>query len=307
MDNNWFKKLFVNEAKPALERHSGGGDNEELESLREELTAANSTISELEMWKEENAFAAEYYNNKVTASNKGSMFRYCDRLTTVPLFDTSNVTSMTYMFEGCSKLTTVPLFDTSKVVTMLSMFSGCSNLTIVPLFDLSSTIGVDSMFMSCIKLETLPLFNTSKVTTFANTFQNCTALTMVPSFDARMVTNTRNFVYGCKKLVGCYLRNIKADLQVGSGMTYGHLLTLDSLKHLIYELRNTGSMKTLTVGSANLDKLANVYVKIIDITDEMRAEDDLIDEKLPYVVCESTDEGAMLIRDYVFEKNWQLK
>lgn len=107
-------------------------------------------------------------------------------------------------------------------------------------------------------------------------------------------------------MVNCYLRNIKTNLQVGSGTSYGHLLTLDSLTHLIYELRDTGSLKTLTVGSANLEKLANVYVKTVDITDEMRAEDDLIDEKLPFVVCESTDEGAMLIIDYAVFKNWDI-
>ena len=38
----------------------------------------------------------------------------------------------------------------------------------------------------------------------------------------------------------------------------------------------------------------------------MRAEDDLIDEKLPFEVCESADEGGMLTTDYVGLKNWSI-
>ena len=39
---------------------------------------------------------------------------------------------------------------------------------------------------------------------------------------------------------------------------------------------------------------------------KMRAEDDLIDEKYPFARCESTDEGATLITDYISVKNWKL-
>ena len=103
-----------------------------------------------------------------------------------------------------------------------------------------------------------------------------------------------------------WIKNIKVDIQVGSGETWGHLLTEESLIHLVKELRDTGSAKTLTVSTPSLEKLSSVYVRTIDITDEMRAEDDLIDEKLPFEVCESTDEGAMLITDYVGLKNWSI-
>jgi hypothetical protein len=50
-----------------------------------------------------------------------------------------------------------------------------------------------------------------------------------------------------------------------------------------------------------------VYVKTVEITDEMRAEDDLIDKKHPFEVCESTDEGAMLIKTYASSvKGWTM-
>lgn len=147
----------------------------------------------------------------------------------------------------------------------------------------------------------------SKADDIGSMFVNCTSLTTVPLFDIRKVTSMSSMFVNCRKLTDCYLRNIKANLQVGSGTSYGHLLTLDSLIHLIKELRDTGSSKTLTVGSANLEKLANVYVRTITITDEMRVEDDLIDEKLPFEVCESTDEGATLITNYVSAKHWVLK
>ena len=48
---------------------------------------------------------------------------------------------MIYMFQYCSKLTSVPKFDTSNVTNINGMFYGCSNLTSVPEFDLSGMIG----------------------------------------------------------------------------------------------------------------------------------------------------------------------
>lgn len=196
--------------------------------------------------------------------------------------DTSGVTDMSYMFTDCHMLRRVPLFDTSDVTDMSNMFSDCNNLIEVPLFD------------------------TRKVGDMSWMFDTCRSLITVPAFDIRNVIDADYMFRTCTGLTECWLRNIKTTLQVGSGTSYGHLLTVDSLVHLIYELRDTGSTKTLTVGTANLEKLANVYVKSVVITDEMRAKDDLVDEKLPFVVCESTDEGATLIVDYAKFKNWNI-
>ena len=187
--------------------------------------------------------------------------------------DTSNVTNMYNMFGDCTKLTTVPQFDTSKVTNMASMFNNCIRLTTVPLFDTSNVTSIGGMFYNCIKLIT------------------------VPSFDMSKVDNMRNMFYNCPKLTEVWIKNIKANLEVGLN---GDLLTVDSLVHLCQELVNVGSSRTLTVGSANLTKLASVYVKLT----VPEAEDTT--GKLPCVVCESTDEGAMLIEDYIALKHWQL-
>ena len=259
------------------------------------------------------------------------MFGNCTKLTSVPLFDTSKVTNMNGMFNNCTALTSVPLFDTSKVTNMNSMFNNCSTLTSAPLFDTSNVTNMSFMFYYCIALTTVPLystrnvtdmnrmfynctaltsvhlFDTSKVTNMNSMFGNCTKLTSVLSFDMRAVTYTSSMFNNCTNLTDCLLNNIKMNLQVGSGTTYGHLLTVESLLHLIKELVNVGSSRTLTIGTANLRKLANTYVKLIDITDEMRAEDEFIDQKLPFEVCESTDEGAMLISDYALSKLWTIK
>ena len=232
-------------------------------------------------------------------TNMERMFHNCSQLTTVPLFDTRNVITMTGMFAGCSKLTTVPLFDTSNVKNMSYMFNACTALMTVPLFDTSNVNDMCSMFLTA-RVTTVPLFDTSNVTNMNSMFYFCQFLKTVPSFDTSKVTNMNSMFYNCLNLTEVWIKNIKVNLQVGSGTSWGHLLTVDSLVHLCQELVNVGSSRTLTVGSANLEKLASVYVKLT-----VPEEEDTTG-KLPCVVCESTDEGAMLIKDYVTLKQWQL-
>ena len=69
---------------------------------------------------------------------------------------------------------------------------------------------------------------------------------------------------------------------------------------------SSGTQQTLTIGTANLEKIANVYVKLVDVTDEMTAQDPYAANKLPCVECESTDEGAMTLTAYAGLKNWGL-
>ena len=100
------------------------------------------------------------------------MFLSCP-ITSVSLFDTTNVTKMDNMFNYCSKLTSIPLFDTTNVTNMDHMFNYCSNLRFVPLFNTSNVTNMNHMFNECSNLTNIKLFDTTNVTTMSYTFYNC--------------------------------------------------------------------------------------------------------------------------------------
>ena len=193
--------------------------------------------------------------------------------------DTSNVTNMSYMFWYCSNLVSVPLFDTSKVTNMAMMFFRCTQLRNVPQFD------------------------TSKVTNMSDMFNGCPYLETLPQFDMIKTTNASNMFNACSKLTNLTLLNIKVNLQVGSGTSFGHLLTLKSLIGLCQQCVNVNASRTLTVGTANMTKLADVYIKFTDSSQTTIATNEKGENM---VQCESTDTGAMTISQYMLLKNWTL-
>ena len=275
-----------------------------------------TTVPQLDTSKDTNMFCMfEQCTSLITipqldtskVTNMSMMFYNCKSLTTIPQLDTSNVTDTSNMFNYCTSLTTIPQLDTSKVTNMNNMFQSCKSLTTIPQLDMINVTSAKSMFYDCNSLTTIPQLDTSKVTKMNNMFQNCKSLTTIQQLDMINVNSTSSMFYNCVKLTNLSIKNIKVDLQVGSGISYGHLLTVDSLLGLCKELITASSSKSLTIGSANLNKLANVYVKRITITDEMREEDPLIDQKIPFEVCNSTDEGAVLITNYTKSKKWTLR
>ena len=271
------------------------------------------------------------------------MFQHCEQLETLDLsnFDTSKADSMEYMFSNCNILTQLDLssFNTSNVTEMQYMFNYCIHLTSLDLshFDTSNVTSMASMFAVCQYMTDLNLshFDTSNVTNMSSMFSNCKALNNIDlsSFDTRKVTNMRNVFYFCEALetisnidmISCtdcynmlsyasnikhlYLKNIKVNLQIGSGTTsFGHLLTDDSIINTFKELWDLtgGTSQKLTLSKPSNARTEQIYVKLVDVTDEMRAEDEYIDNKKPCVVCESTDEGAMTLKEYGISKNWQI-
>lgn len=287
--------------------------------------------------------------NTNNVTNMGYMFSGCSSLTSLDLsnFNTSNVTDMRNMFMNCSKLTLLDLskFDTSKVTgfylqamfngctklssltlpenfgnstlyQLNSMFSGCENLTEIDLsvFSDSNIKYASSMFSNCKKLTSLDFstWNTSSLTGLEATFSNCVALeTIIGTLDLINVTGTVTNAFNyCQALKTVTLKNIKkTGLKIGSGTTWGHLLTLDTLINTIKELWDYSSGTTtftLTMSTPSKKLLENVYVKLITPTAEQIEADPNIVNKMPCEVCESTDEGAMLITDYATLKKWTI-
>lgn len=214
--------------------------------------------------------------------------------------DTENVTNMSSMFKS-SRIYSNPLLNTSNVTNMSAMFYSALNLRTLHQMDTSNVTDMSNMFYDCGLLPDVVEMDTSNVTNMSNMFQKCIKLETVTKLDMRSVTNTSNMFWICYALTNLTLLNIKTKLQVGSGSSWGYLLTLESLIGLCQQCVNVNDSRTLTIGTANLEKLANVYVKL---TNEPEEDETL--PKIPMVQCESTDEGAMLISEYMKLKNWTL-
>ena len=151
-----------------------------------------------------------FNSGMVCPSDVSHMFDGCTDLQTIPLLDTSSVTTMSSMFINCTNLTTIPLLDTSKVTNMGAMFSGCSNLTSIPQLNTSAVTYMINMFMDCTNLTTMPQLNTSAVTNMSYMFSGCSNLTEIPLLDISSVTNMLFMFSHCSSLSDDSLNNILA-------------------------------------------------------------------------------------------------
>ena len=250
-----------------IEKFRDYSDTENLEDARNMF--ASTSISRMPNMSTKNLIDASY------------MFEYSD---IEEVGDFENPINAEYMFRSSN----IKKIGNIKIGHGTEMFSTCTKLEEVTTLD-TTNVGVNLSYLS-------------GYCSMARAFDYCSNLKIVKNI------NCLNFAYApenmfrnCSKLETLYIYNIKQKITIGSGTNYGHLLTLDSLINTIKELIDTGSTLTLTMGSANLEKLANTYVKLTG-----EAEEDENNPKLPFEVCESTDEGAMLITEYVTLKNWAL-
>ena len=198
------------------------------------------------------------------ATSAGSMFYYCDNLSTVPQLDTSNVTDMSSMFYGCSNLLSIPQLNTSKVTRMYNMFYNCDKLTTIPQLDTSNVTNMSSMFNDCGNLITIPQLDTSKATDISYMFQGCSRLMSIPLLDCSKVTSAYNILnpsYYGDHIYLTYMGGFK-NIKVNFDIQKAPNLTVQSLMNVInnlYDFRANGesTTKTLTLGTTNLNKLTD--------------------------------------------------
>ena len=118
----------------------------------------------------------------------------------IPLFNTSAITSLNYWFSNCTSLQVIPPLDTSSVTNMSYMFKNCNSLQVIPPLNTSSVTDMEEMFFSCYSLQTIPPLNTSGVKNMKSMFRFCSSLTSIPPLDTSSVTNMGYMFNGCSSL-----------------------------------------------------------------------------------------------------------
>ena len=230
---------------------------------------------------------------------KDAAYLFCQnhRLDEIEQMNVSESKSFYYTFQGCAELTSIPQLDTSNGTNFVGMFKECLELTSIPQLDTSNGTSFSSMFYRCGKLISIPQLDRSNGKNFERMFYGCGKLISIPKINLYKATNVNQIFYNCRSLTNLYLYNINIPITIGSGTSYGHLLTVDSLVHTIKELCKVNSTTTLTIGPTNLKKITSLYCKVIDASTE----------KIDMELCDSTEDGAITLKEYAKMKNWTIQ
>ena len=152
--------------------------------------------------------------------------------------------------------------------------------------------------------------DTSKVKNFQSAFSGCSNLEYLPILDMMSCENATGMFDNCRISRFPVLKNIKTSIDLSFFEQSGYDMIEDYycywneylIEKIIPELRKTDSKNYLTINSNWYDNyesskygknvLKEVFVETVDITDDMKTADALIEEKIPFRVVDSSM-GAM--------------
>lgn len=210
--------------------------------------------------------------------------------------NTTELTDTTNYFKDCTELTEV-ILDTSNVTNMSGMFMNIqlrSNLKSV-LISTDNATNLYCILRGCRVMEELPLWNTSNALNMQEAFVLFHG-SLVPAYNLSNAIHIRNILQYCYYITSILMYGMKADFSISSCT----LLEAEALVTVLSNCQVVTSTKALIMGSTLLAKLENVYVKEtgIELYEGITCR--------PCVICESTDEGAMLATDYITSKGWSV-
>lgn len=198
--------------------------------------------------------------NLINRENLSYAFNRLSKITTLPLFDTTNTKKMGSLFYNCYDLAEVPFFNTSNVTDMSCMFAGCRNITTIPNFDTSKVTYFNAMFNNCTKLSNIPLLDMSSATRVDTMFS--------------MITHSNEVIIaGFKNLGKSYTATSKNYSSYKLSLANMEGITHDSLMNVInnlydlnltYDVANGGTLyeQSLVLGSANIARLTEDEIAI---------------------------------------------
>lgn len=255
-----------------------------------------------------------YLSNTSKATDMSKLFSMRASLSEISSIDTSNATKTDSMFESCWALKNFPEIDLSSATSATSMFRDCRALTSVVVKNAGLLTNISSMFSSCTSLVEMDFsgWGLASLSQVNSLFSNCTNLETVKGLDLYPTRYMSSIFSGCKNLKNLEINNITgsgSNFQIGSGTSYGTLVTDESLVYIanqLFDREDAGIGRKFIVSTASNERLDAIYVKSVSITSEMAEKDPYISEKKPIVACESTDSGAMTLREYIVSKYWTI-
>lgn len=189
------------------------------------------------------------YNDTENATSAAGMFCEQSNLTSIPTFNTANITNMRLMF-GCNAGNknpcffnggNAPLLNTSKVENIYYMFGSRGNsskVNSIPLYDFTRVTNAMGLFCNCRNIKIIPAFNFSSLPTNWADFS---------------VVTSGGWIYNCTNIEEIHIVDIHYNMNIKASTKF----TREALVEIIGNLRDmTGSTaKTLTMGSTNMAKL----------------------------------------------------